>query len=69
MVLTDVWGCPPGYFLFEMNCYKMFRTAKGFSDAELSCQKEGGSVAKPKTKAQVTISILGIHKIKLFKLK
>ena len=39
--------------MFEVNCYKMVRQEKMFSDAELACQKDGGSVAKPITKAQV----------------
>ena len=39
----------------EMNCYKMVRQAKMFSDAEMFCQKEGGSMAKPITKAQVLV--------------
>jgi hypothetical protein len=39
--------------MLEMNCYKMFRTPKMFSDAELICQKEGGFLAKPITLAQV----------------
>ena len=36
-----------------MNCYKMVRQGKSFSDAELACQKDGGSIAKPITKEQV----------------
>jgi hypothetical protein len=52
-LFSDLWGCPAGYFMLEMNCYKMFRTPKMFSDAELICQKEGGFLAKPITLAQV----------------
>ena len=39
--------------MLEMNCYKMVRQGKSFSDAELACQKDGGSIAKPITKEQV----------------
>jgi hypothetical protein len=50
---TDLWGCPPGYLMFEGNCYKIVRQEKSFSDAELFCQQDGGAIAKPVTKAQV----------------
>jgi hypothetical protein len=39
--------------MLEMNCYKMFRTVKMFAEAELTCQKEGGILAKPVTLLQV----------------
>ena len=41
--------------MLEMNCYKMFRTAKMFSESEIACQLEGGMVAKPMTLLQVRI--------------
>ncbi len=39
--------------MLEMNCYKMFRIAKMFSESEIACQLEGGIVAKPITLLQV----------------
>ncbi len=51
--ILDLWGCPPGYLMLEMNCYKMFRIAKMFSESEIACQLEGGIVAKPITLLQV----------------
>ena len=52
--MTDLWGCPSGYLLHEMNCYKQIRTAKMFGEAEVICRAEGGSLAKPITLLQVT---------------
>ncbi len=39
--------------MLEMNCYKQFRTAKAFADAEVICQNNGGFLAKPVTLLQV----------------
>ena len=51
--IPELWGCPPGYYILGINCYKMIREAKMFADAELTCQKEGGMLAKPVTLLQV----------------
>jgi hypothetical protein len=53
LIFSDLWGCPPGYFMLEMNCYKQFRTAKAFADAEVICQNNGGFLAIPVTLLQV----------------
>jgi hypothetical protein len=53
--LTDLWGCPSGYVMLEMNCYKLVRSQKMFAEAELACQADGGKVAKPITLLQVIL--------------
>jgi len=62
-IFTDLWGCPPGYFMLEMRCYKQFRTAKAFADAELICQNDGGFLAKPVTLLQVNYLDFAINEI------
>jgi hypothetical protein len=53
--LTDLWGCPSGYVMLELNCYKLVRSPKMFAEAELACLADGGKVAKPITLLQVIL--------------
>jgi hypothetical protein len=39
--------------MLELNCYKMVRQAKMFSEAELACRSEAADLAKPITLLQV----------------
>ncbi len=49
----DTWECPTGYAMMMGKCYKIVHTSKMRMAAELECQKEGGTLAKPTTMTHV----------------
>jgi hypothetical protein len=53
--------------MLASNCYKLVRTLKMFSEAEVACQAEGAMLAKPITLLQVGYFTLkpGLNIIKL----
>lgn len=49
--------CPIGYFMFEENCYKLFRDELKMGEADMECLDEQGQLAEPRTFVQVRCQI------------
>ncbi|CAH1268394.1 CD209 [Branchiostoma lanceolatum] len=40
--------CPPGYHLFQDNCYKVFEDTLKYEGSVETCRKDGGILATPR---------------------
>ncbi len=62
MVVLEMWGCPEGYHLILEECYRLFKEDLTYPEAEVNCEKQGGTLADPKTflQSEVLESIIDV---------
>jgi hypothetical protein len=46
--VTEDWECPEGYVMALGSCYRASTEQKTRMQAEITCRKEGGTLAKPR---------------------